>query len=541
MRLPVILMPEGDDDQENPANLCGHWTFDNQLRGEACPFAPTSTFRPPTPTQETYLSYPKTTTIAETEIYAGPGNLDYEVLATVSAGTEVYTLGVFGDFVKVQDPLDKLEGFVRKANLKEIAPDLMVLTSDEVPWIEEDFIAKNCLGPFTSIDDSQIATINDYTPGPGGYQLQGAPIELGDQTQITIHMESDNDRTVWIGMSDQPFRNYGEWYLGYRTITIFKNYAGFNGYSIEFRDGLKPDAITIPLIKLGDVAFTLVFLDSTGKIVEIRDLSGNTLYHFSIPGISYEGTSLSLPQGLFPDQKLYLSCASDGPTSISFSEHTMRRVPKGAWKESQVEIPSLRILAQELGIEITIPHEGWRMGDERYARFQQQHISMVNLGETGTPNFWLGKDHYNFEYLDKLIDSIVDGEQKILASIVYGPAPETVPEDIRSGNFTKEEYREILHDYVNTVVCRYKDKVSVWSIANESVGAIVVNAYDFWAEKVGPEYIDLAFQWASDCDPDGILLLNDSINDSRRDEFTTQYVDAMLVTIKRSEIKRNSN
>jgi endo-1,4-beta-xylanase len=355
---------------------------------------------------------------------------------------------------------------------------------------------------------------------------------LGSQTRLRIEMSADNGKAAWISLADLPFRNYGEWYMGYRRVTIFKDLAGFfDGYSIEFRDGLKPEAITIPLPAVGDAPFLLNFLDASGRHIQIQDLAGNTLYEFTMPGIDYEGTSLSLPDGLFPEQIAYLSCASDGPTTVTFKEPTMTRAPIGLWEDPWKPPPGLRELAEAHGIETMVPGEGWRLGDVRYSAVVHQTASMLLL-LADAPIFWLGKASYNFDYMDHLVEATLQNNQKIMMGIVYGPAPETVPEDIRNGNYTQAEYRDILHDYVTSVVCRYHDQVSVWSIGNESVGARAINYPDFWAEKVGPDYVDLAFQWARECDPDGILLLNDSINDSLRDPETTLYVNAMLAAIQ---------
>ena len=482
-------------------------------------------------TADPYTGLPTSITITEAQLYAGPGNTGFEVTATLPEGEIVDLMGIYGDFVQVHIPSRQGVGFLWKDMLEDIPMNLPTLTINDVPWIEENYITDNCLGPFTTVDGN-TAVIHDYAPGPGGYQLEGAPIQLGSQTQLRIEMRTDNGKAAWISLADLPFRNYGEWYLGYRRITIFKDLAGFfDGYSIEFRDGLKPDAITIPLPAVGDNPFLLVFNDASGRTVQIQDLTGNVLYEFIMPGINYQGTPLSLPDGFFPKQIAYLSCASDGPTNVTFIEPNMTRAPIGIWEDPWQSPPSLRELAAEHGIKILVPGEGWRFGNERYSSVVQQSASMFFLFGDG-PTFWLGRDRYNFDYMDPLIENILQNGQEIMMGIVYGPAPETLPEDIRNGKYTQDEYRDILHDYVTSMVCRYRDQVSVWSIGNESVGARAINYPDFWAEKVGPDYVDLAFQWARECDPDGILLLNDSINDSRRDPDTTLYVNAMLAEIQ---------
>ena len=77
-----------------------------------------------------------------------------------------------------------------------------------------------------------------------------------------------------------------------------------------------------------------------------------------------------------------------------------------------------------------------------------------------------------------------------------------------------------LHDWVTTMVTRYKGRVTGWDVVNEAIadgtGALRTSAnslsgsgYFFWADYLGRDYIANAFTWAHAADPEAKLFIND--------------------------------
>lgn len=106
--------------------------------------------------------------------------------------------------------------------------------------------------------------------------------------------------------------------------------------------------------------------------------------------------------------------------------------------------------------------------------------------------------------------------------LVYGSGldwtdPETgwfpTPEWVREGDFTRQQMIDILYEYIETVMTRYGDKVDEWVVVNEPLGwgpdAEPVLKRDVWTEKLGEDYVELAFTYAHQVDPDAYLILND--------------------------------
>jgi len=76
---------------------------------------------------------------------------------------------------------------------------------------------------------------------------------------------------------------------------------------------------------------------------------------------------------------------------------------------------------------------------------------------------------------------------------------------------SREELLDRMRDHIHTVVGRYKGKVKVWDVVNESFSDSCTNVLrnSLWLEIIGPDFIAKAFQYAHEADPDAILRYND--------------------------------
>ena len=85
----------------------------------------------------------------------------------------------------------------------------------------------------------------------------------------------------------------------------------------------------------------------------------------------------------------------------------------------------------------------------------------------------------------------------------------------RGGNMgpraTREELIERMRDHIHTVVGRYKGKVKVWDVVNEALadGGNQMLRSSQWTQIIGDDFIELAFTFAHEADPDAILRYND--------------------------------
>ena len=94
---------------------------------------------------------------------------------------------------------------------------------------------------------------------------------------------------------------------------------------------------------------------------------------------------------------------------------------------------------------------------------------------------------------------------------------------VHDGNYSKKEMLAILKNHIFNVVGHWKGKITEWDVVNEvmaeNVGRGVGQGYQLrgkgsgqesvWYDRCGEEFIDSAFVWAHQADPDAILYIND--------------------------------
>jgi endo-1,4-beta-xylanase len=134
------------------------------------------------------------------------------------------------------------------------------------------------------------------------------------------------------------------------------------------------------------------------------------------------------------------------------------------------------------------------------------------------PAIWQGIGKYNFANPDFLTDWAATHKVKVRGHVLVYARDEgyTIPGWLRAmeSQISSEQAKQILRDYIFTVVGRYKGKIAMWDVVNE---AIDDNKNDrpfnlrnsFWFRKLGPEFLLLAFQYAHEADPKAELYYNE--------------------------------
>ena len=74
---------------------------------------------------------------------------------------------------------------------------------------------------------------------------------------------------------------------------------------------------------------------------------------------------------------------------------------------------------------------------------------------------------------------------------------------------TKQEWISMMEDHITNVVSHYKGKVTSWDVVNEAFNKDGTLRENIWKKNIGPEYIQLAFEFAHQADPDALLFYND--------------------------------
>jgi endo-1,4-beta-xylanase len=122
-------------------------------------------------------------------------------------------------------------------------------------------------------------------------------------------------------------------------------------------------------------------------------------------------------------------------------------------------------------------------------------------------------DRYDFSQADAIVDFAMQNGLKVRGHpLVWGSQ---LPAWVVQGEYTREQWIEILRQHIQTVVGHFRDanggsSVYAWDVVNEAVGLEGELYQNFWLEVIGPEYIPLAFQFAHEADPQALLFYNDN-------------------------------
>lgn len=118
-----------------------------------------------------------------------------------------------------------------------------------------------------------------------------------------------------------------------------------------------------------------------------------------------------------------------------------------------------------------------------------------------------GPDRYDFSAADAIVNFAEEHGMQVRGHTLVWHSQ--LPGWLTEGNWTRDELIQILRDHIMTVVGRYRGRVAAWDVVNEAVNDNGALRNTIWLRGIGPEYLDMAFQWAHEADPDALLFYND--------------------------------
>jgi len=117
-------------------------------------------------------------------------------------------------------------------------------------------------------------------------------------------------------------------------------------------------------------------------------------------------------------------------------------------------------------------------------------------------------DVYDFSQADAIVEFAIENDLKVRGhTLVWG---NQLPDWVKQGNYSREQWIEILRQHITTIVGRYNGQVYAWDVVNEAVAEDGSLFNNFWLQVIGPDYIPLAFEFAHAADPDALLFYNDN-------------------------------
>ena len=137
------------------------------------------------------------------------------------------------------------------------------------------------------------------------------------------------------------------------------------------------------------------------------------------------------------------------------------------------------------------------------------------------------EDVWKFEEADKLMEFAEKNKMAVQGHVLVWHSQ--VPRDIFTGPdgnaATKELLLKRMESHIHTTVGRYKGRIRSWDVVNESITPEDGYRKSKWLEICGPEFMEYAFRYAHEADPDCLLIYNDyNEEDPKRRDFIVEMV-----------------
>lgn len=120
-------------------------------------------------------------------------------------------------------------------------------------------------------------------------------------------------------------------------------------------------------------------------------------------------------------------------------------------------------------------------------------------------------DSFNFRMADSIVAYGMRNNMFIVGHCLlwHSQTPRWVFEDSLGKPVTRDVLLQRLHDHIAVVVGRYKGKVKGWDVVNEAIDDNGKMRQSRWLEIIGEDYVQKAFEFAREIDPEAELYYND--------------------------------
>jgi endo-1,4-beta-xylanase len=118
---------------------------------------------------------------------------------------------------------------------------------------------------------------------------------------------------------------------------------------------------------------------------------------------------------------------------------------------------------------------------------------------------------YNFDPADRFVAWAEEHGMFIVGHtlIWHSQTPRWVFRDSEGQPLSRDALLERMRDHIHSVVGRYKGRIHGWDVVNEAINDDGTMRDTPWLRIIGPDYVQKAFEFAREADPDAELYYND--------------------------------
>ena len=300
-----------------------------------------------------------------------------------------------------------------------------------------------------------------------------------------------------------------------------------NGKTEEFEDSEKMPTLTIALtedaaLNVGDEITLLTATQKSGTDWQLA-INYPKAYTWKVEQLTGEDGTFSVVARV---TSLEYGNQGEG-NEVEGGEEENKGYPDDDWTFDLTDKTPLRTYAEQLGKYIGVAGASYRYDCSR------------NDGETGLVgnqfNMIVGENEMKFDATEPEQNSFSYGGSDAIVWVAdrfnqvvrghtlawHSQVPGWVSQDGKKNNhnFTRQQLLNILKNHIFNVVGKYKGHIREWDVCNEvldddqSIVRTNPTAYklrpSIWSTYIGEEFIDSAFVWAHQADPQAKLFIND--------------------------------
>lgn len=175
---------------------------------------------------------------------------------------------------------------------------------------------------------------------------------------------------------------------------------------------------------------------------------------------------------------------------------------------AQDEQPTLRELAELNDLHIGAAVYTYHLDNPQHADLLAREFDTLTHEHEAKPcQIQRQRGQFDFSNVDEIVSFAEEHEMSVHGhALVWHSCTQ---EWVENGDFSREVAIGYLRDYIYTVVGRYKGRIPVWDVVNEGIDDNAGIRDTPWRRLIGDDYIELAFQFAHEADPDALLFYND--------------------------------
>src|SRR5512141_278556 len=174
-----------------------------------------------------------------------------------------------------------------------------------------------------------------------------------------------------------------------------------------------------------------------------------------------------------------------------------------------IHIASLRSLAKQRGIYMgaAANHRALRT-DYAYREMLAQEFNLLTTeNELKFGALSPRPEAYDFGPAEELVDFAQANDMQVRGHTLLWH--QMNPEWLKETNFNRHQALDLLHKHIFTVMAHFYGEISTWDVVNEPVVDNGGLRDSFWMHTIGPDYLEHAFRWANQADPQARLFVND--------------------------------